>query len=50
MRKKEETRKNAIRKSLESPHDANVYDAILMDLSKEAHTLEQRKKEISSEL
>ena len=50
MRKKEETRKNAIRKSLEDPHDASVYDAILMDLSKEAHTLEQRKKEISSEL
>ena len=50
MRKKEETRKNAIRKSLESPHDASIYDAILMDLSKEARILEQRKKEISSEL
>jgi hypothetical protein len=50
MRKKEETRKNALRKSLENPHDASVYDTILMDLSKEAHTLEQRKKEILSEL
>ena len=50
MRKKEETRKHAIRKSLENPHDAGVYDTILMDLSKEAHILEQRKKEISSEL
>lgn len=48
--KKEETRKNAIRKSLENPHDTSIYDAILIDLSKEVHTLEQRKWEISAEL
>lgn len=47
MKKKEETRKQAIRKGLENPDDMTLYASILDDLSKEVRTLETRKKELS---
>ncbi len=50
MKKKEETRKQAIRKGLENPDDMTLYASILDDLSKEVKTLETRKKEVSWEL
>ena len=50
MKKKEETRKQAIRKGLENPDDMTLYASILDDLSKEVKILEIRKKELSSEL
>jgi hypothetical protein len=50
MKKKEETRKQAIRKGLENPDDMTLYASILDDLSKEVKTLEIRKKELFSEL
>ena len=50
MKKKEETRKQAIRKGLENPDDMTLYASILDDLSKEVRTLETRKKELSWEL
>lgn len=50
MKKKEETRKQAIRKGLENPDDMTLYASILDDLSKEVKILEVRKKELSSEL
>ena len=43
MKKKEETRKQAIRKWLENPDDMALYASILDDLSKEVKTLEIRK-------
>jgi hypothetical protein len=47
MKKKEETRKQAIRKGLENPDDMTLYASILDDLSKEMKILEIRKKELS---
>ena len=47
IKKKEETRKQAIRKGLENPDDMTLYASILDDLSKEVKTLEIRKKELS---
>ncbi len=50
LRKKEETKKRALRQSLESPDDEKTYTSILEDLRKEISTLEKRRQELTKDL
>ncbi len=46
LRKKEETKKRAVRQSLENPDDEKTYTSILEDLRKEISILDTRKQEL----
>jgi hypothetical protein len=50
IKKKELTKKDALRKTLEDPENAEIYKQIIIDISREIHTLNERKKSISREI
>ncbi len=50
IKKKEEMKKNALRKSLENPEDTETFDEIIIDLKKEITTLQLRKHDLEREL
>ena len=50
IKKKELTKKDALRKSLEDSENEELYKQIIVDISREIHTLNERKKSISREI
>jgi site-specific DNA recombinase len=50
IKKKELTKKDALRKTLEDPENTDLYKQIIIDISREIYILSDRKKNISREI